>query len=502
MSKPYGFQQKGVEWLAPKKRALLADEMGLGKSVQSILAAVQAGCRRILVICPAIARMNWANEVRMWAPVYAASPLVKLKARVPAEEGWAIGIDDRVFTIASYEFAVHNRERLAVDHYEWDCVIVDEAQALGNPWAQRTAAVLGGNSICAHTRRLWHLTGTPISTHPDQLWALAYEAQVTSLSFRKWCEHFCDGYFDGREFKVVQAKKSAMDELHELLTTPRLNPDGTWSPWMLRRMEGDADVEVQLPPIRHHELVVEPTKLTPQQVAEQWPDYSDDKVRLQQKLHLEEELVKHAIGEANALDADKIKALEGLAGSVSTLRWYTGLQKVPAVADLVAQELGADEYRKIVIFFEHRPVGEALHARLAGFGAHLLYGGLPAARKDAFIADFQRRDGGARVILVQYQTGATAINLQVASQLLAIEIPWTGAAIQQAIKRVHRIGSKDKVTVRYAMLADSYDKVVMTILQRRAREISHILDGAPRELLVDKDRRPAAMRPSREVMLG
>lgn len=482
MKTPYPFQLLGIDHLYTEKRAMLADEMGLGKSVQAIKAAAKAKARRVLVICQAIARTNWAHEVSMWEPQCTTHVLTKLKAELPFRQGpRSENHYVNYILIVSFEFAIANRERLSDDAYQWDVVIVDEAQQLGNPWSQRTAAILGANSICAHTDRLWLLTGTPISTHADQLWAMAYEAQVTSLNYTKFCAEYCTGYWDGRQFQVVGSKNE--DKLYALLTAPR-GPNN--KPWMLRRLE--EHVNLQLPPIRFTELHVEPIKLTQEQVAAEWPDYADEKVRLQQKLHYEEELVRLALGEPNLLDEDKIKVLEGLAGSVASLRRYTGLQKVPAVSDLLAQELGGDEYQKVVVFFEHRSVGEALFARLAPFGAHLLYGGLANTRRDAIISDFQSVPA-RRVILVQYQTGSTSINLQIAHNVVAVEVPWIGALLNQAFKRCHRIGQKHSVHVRFAMLANSYDSVIMNLLRRRAREIHHVLDGAPRELMENKVQR-------------
>jgi SNF2 family DNA or RNA helicase len=279
-----------------------------------------------------------------------------------------------------------------------------------------------------------------------------------------------------------------LDDLHQLLTG---------SGWMLRRLQDE--VAVQIPPISYHELPIEPIKLSAQEVAKEWPDYSQQMVQLQAKLDYEEELIRLALGQPNLLDKDKVAILEGLAGSIAALRRYTGLQKVDSVADLLTQELGADEYPKVVIFFVHRSVGEALQTRLSPFGAHLLYGGLTPRRRDEIIQDFQRPEAGARVILVQYQAGATAINLQVAHQVVCVEVPWIGSELAQGVKRCHRIGQKSPVHVRFATLINSYDEVIMNLLRRRAREINHILDGQPRELMQDTPADPNLLKTPAEL---
>ena len=64
--KLYPYQDFGRAWLWPKQYAILADDMGLGKSAQAITASRDFD--RILVVCPAIARENWAREFKMWRP--------------------------------------------------------------------------------------------------------------------------------------------------------------------------------------------------------------------------------------------------------------------------------------------------------------------------------------------------------------------------------------------------------------------------------------------------
>lgn len=62
IEKLFEYQKIGVDWLRTRKAALLADEMGLGKSAQTIAAADALSLKRVLVVCPAVARVNWERE--------------------------------------------------------------------------------------------------------------------------------------------------------------------------------------------------------------------------------------------------------------------------------------------------------------------------------------------------------------------------------------------------------------------------------------------------------
>jgi len=64
----YEFQKEGVQFaLAKNGRCLIGDEMGLGKTIQAI--ATAAAFREswpVLIITPAVVKLNWVEELEMW----------------------------------------------------------------------------------------------------------------------------------------------------------------------------------------------------------------------------------------------------------------------------------------------------------------------------------------------------------------------------------------------------------------------------------------------------
>ncbi len=447
---------------------------GLGKTVQAILGAERANLHRLLVVGPAIARKNWAREFEKWGGRY--KPLVletfqNLPPKVPLRQPYAC--------IVSYEYAVHHREALRLAG-PWDALIIDEAHGCKNPSTKRSRAILAAGGVAENCDRVWALTGTPLTRHAGEIWNLAFTAGVTPLSYAKWCRKYCVQV----PFGIVGSKDDMLDDLHETLKD---------SGWMLRRTKDE--VKLQLPPISYHEMVVEPGTISHEEMQAAFENYDEKRKEIADRLAMEEELLKMAMGQEHMLSTELIRLLEGMASSVSTLRRINGLRKVHPVASIVEAELESDEVDKIIIAYVHRACGDTLEHRLGRFGVSHIRGGVAPGKRDKAITDFQVPrwracpDGSPspRVALVQYEAGATAINLFESHEVVCLEVPWVGSTLSQLIARAWRLGQQHPVQVRYAVLDDSMDRQVLTTLLKRAREISHILDGVPRELLEDRD---------------
>ncbi len=56
---PLDHQKIAIEKLAGSKRFILADDMGLGKTTSTIIAALETGAKKILIVCPASLKINW-----------------------------------------------------------------------------------------------------------------------------------------------------------------------------------------------------------------------------------------------------------------------------------------------------------------------------------------------------------------------------------------------------------------------------------------------------------
>ena len=60
---PYEHQIAGIKFLLSRDGCLLADDMGLGKTYQSIIAALESGAEKILIVCPTSMKITWEREI-------------------------------------------------------------------------------------------------------------------------------------------------------------------------------------------------------------------------------------------------------------------------------------------------------------------------------------------------------------------------------------------------------------------------------------------------------
>jgi superfamily II DNA or RNA helicase len=177
---------------SPVGRLLIADEVGLGKTIEAtyIWKELQArvDARRLLIICPAILREKWREDLRkrfnIFADIINAQELLeKIRAflETPSQpsfaciaslEGLRPGSDweDESNKSARAELARLLDKNTATD--EWgifDLVIIDEAHYLRNP---TTANHRIGRLVRDASRYLLLLTATPIQINNTNLYQL------------------------------------------------------------------------------------------------------------------------------------------------------------------------------------------------------------------------------------------------------------------------------------------------------------------------------------------
>lgn len=450
----YDFQKIGARFLADRTYALLGDEMGIGKTAQAIHAADLIKARRIIVVCPAIAKINWQREFEKFSDVKRDFKIVETK-----KDKWKA----HQSLILSFEMvsAMH-LDLIPVEPY--DLLIVDESHFLKSLESKRTQAILArknGGLICM-AKRAWFLSGTPCPNHIGEMWPLFFTLGVTDLSHARFIHIFCTSYiFQGR-VTVTGTRIEKTNDIRKM-----------FEKIMLRRKK--VDVLPELPEITFQEIRVPKGKVDIE-IDSSFVKYVfpiDRREELVETLEKEERDVEAVL--IRLKDSDEgMQALEAIARSVSTLRRYRGLQKVESVIGIVSEELRTNAYEKVVIFGIHQGVIELLRDGLREFHPVTLYGGTPDSKRQSHIDKFQK-DAKTRVFIANIQAAGPSITLTRAHNIIFIEQDWVPGNNAQAAMRCHRIGQKNAVLVRTISLDDPIDERISSALRRKTAQLLQIV---------------------------
>lgn len=158
-----------------QKGVLLADEVGLGKTIEASLVLCQYWAerrRRLLVVCPASLRKQWAQELvekfALRSAVLDAVSLRKLRSGTPLES--LEHLVGKCVVIVSYQFAAKMEAEMRA--VPWDLVVIDEAHKLRN--AHRSTNRTGQAMRRAFEgRQKVLLTATPIQNSMLELYGLS-----------------------------------------------------------------------------------------------------------------------------------------------------------------------------------------------------------------------------------------------------------------------------------------------------------------------------------------
>lgn len=429
----YPYQTEGVAFLASAGRAILADDMGLGKTLQAIAAcrvlADKEGVERVLIVCPASLKHQWAREIERFAGASVEVIQGPIPVRLPQYRRRA------QFTIVNYELAIRDGARIA--DLAPDILILDEAQRIKN-WRTKTAEAI--KSI--ESRFCFVLTGTPVENRLDDLYSLMQVVDRRILGpLWSFNEQFVDLSPQGT--KVLGYRN--LDILRTILR-----------PVFLRRDRGG--VLSQLPDRIDNRYYVEMTGK-----QREYMDENMQRARMLLKIAEKRPLspVEHKRLMAALLRARMACNAAGLVDHETR-----GSPKLDEFGRVLA-ELCADPHRKVVVFseWEQMILRAAERAKRLGIGHLILSGSVPTAKRGALLDRF-REDPDAQVFF-STDAGGVGLNLQVAQTVVNLDLPWNPARLEQRIARVHRLGQPNTVNVILLIAEDSMESSIETVLERK-----------------------------------
>src|ERR1019366_1904802 len=103
------------------------------------------------------------------------------------------------------------------------------------------------------------------------------------------------------------------------------------------------------------------------------------------------------------------------------------------------------------------------------------HGGVPSDKRPALVERF-RDDPTCRVFL-STDAGSTGLNLQDASTLVNMDLPWNPAILEQRIARIHRMGQTRPVRVINFVSKGTIEEGMLSVLAFKRSLSAGILDG-------------------------
>ncbi|MEA3208104.1 MAG: hypothetical protein QOE70_1161 [Chthoniobacter sp.] len=433
------YQLDGVAFAASAGRAVLADEMGLGKTIQGVgvaeFLAQQSGIRRVLIICPASLKSQWAAEIARFS-----GRSVQLVSGPAAERG-AQYSGDAFFTVCNYEQVL--RDYLPIERVAWDLIILDEAQRIKN-WEAQTSRIIKS----LRSRFALVLTGTPLENRLDDLYSIV---------------EFIDDRRLGPAFRFFHAHRTSTDTGKVLGYKNLAALRARLAPVLLRRTR--VSIALDLPP-RTTEIV----RITP----------TDEQLELHNAhASVVSTIVrKPFINEMDLLRLRRALMACRMAADSTFLVEKTEpaySSKLERLAELLA-DLIAEPERKIIIFSEWTTMLDLIEPQLKALRAGFvrLDGSVPQGKRKLLVAEFQTNPN-CRVFLTT-NAGSTGLNLQAADTVINVDLPWNPALLEQRIARAHRMGQRRKVHVYLLITERTMEENLLATLGAKHELAAAVLD--------------------------
>jgi superfamily II DNA or RNA helicase len=450
----YGYQREGVLFAARAGRCLIGDDMGLGKTVQALatteVMARLLGVERALIVCPTSLKHQWQREIERCTGRNAQviGGLKPRRARQFAEENF--------YKITNYD-TIH-ADLDAIDNWAPDLVILDEAQRIKN-WTTRTARSV--KKISAPYAIV--LTGTPLENRLEELVSIV---------------QFVDRYRLGPTFRLLH-EHQIRDEVGKVVGYKGLDQIGkTLEPILVRRHKDQ--VLDQLPERIDNTFFVPMTDLQRTyhtenleivaRVVAKWRKYKFLSESDQRKLMIALQRMRMACDSSYLVDH----------------RTDQGRKADEAITLL--SEVLEEPQTKVVVFSQWLRMHELLARRLEDKPwDHVLFHGGVASGKRKDLIDRFHDDPNCRVFL-STDTGGTGLNLQHASVVLNMDLPWNPAVLEQRIGRVHRLGQKQPVRVVNFVAQGTIEDGMQHLLHFKKSLFAGVLDGGEKDVFMGGSR--------------
>lgn len=452
----FPFQQEGVKFAARAGRCLMADDMGLGKTIQSIAVAEiykkVLQTNSVLIICPTSLKYQWKSEIERFT--HSSVQIIEGSSHKRREQ---YSNNDAYYQIVSYNYIAQDIDFIN-ETLEIDFVILDEAQRIKNWKTKVSKSVKRLNSNYTVV-----LTGTPLENRLEELYSIMQFIDVYQLGpLYKFVERY--------QLKNVETGKViGYQHLHEIKLT--------LADTLIRRTK--AEVLKELPERMDKNLFV-PMTLEQREIH-------DEMQRLVSKLVSK----WRKFGFLNEVDRQKLilslSRMRMVCDSTFIIDQRTRKDtKVDELMNIVEEFLETND-SKVVVFSQWERMTRLIAAEFdnKGIEYEYLHGGIPSQKREKLLKNFKENPNSR--IFLSTDTGGVGLNLQSASLVINLDIPWNPAVLEQRIGRVYRLGQNRNVSVINLVSTGTIEHKILDVLKFKSSMASGVLDGGEDTIFLDND---------------
>ena len=412
---PLSHQIESIEKLVANQKYILADDMGLGKTTSTIIAALETGAKKILIVCPASLKINWQREIENYTD---------RSTHIVDGKKW----EDADFMIINYDILknFHDLKKVkesVILNYGFDLVVVDEAHFIQNKQAQRTKIA---NDICKKVGRVWLLTGTPMTSRPINYYNLLdLVDSPVAYNWMAYAIRYCEGYqFNVGNRKVWNLNGAA--NLEELRDRTKSH--------VLRRLKEDI---LDLP-----DKIITPVflRLKSKQYEALMGEYFDWYEKSE---------------ESSSLTVQFSKLMK--------VRQIIAEEKIENTIE-VAENI-IEQGKKVIIFTNFTDTLNRIKAHF-GKSAVALDGKMSKPQRQNSVDEFQENDK-VKVFVGNLKAAGVGITLTAAEAVIMNDLSFVPSDHAQAEDRAYRYGQKSNVSVFYPIFENTIEGAIYDILSKK-----------------------------------
>lgn len=414
----YPYQSVGFRWLKYITDGgcgcILGDEMGLGKTMQIIALILDRQNKAnapSLVVAPVSLLENWRRELEKFAP--GLSVVVHHGSKRTGRY-----MELMKFDVVITAYSTVSNDLSMFEMVNWDLLVLDEAQNIKSPFANRTISVKQ-----IKRRAGIAVTGTPFENHITDLWSIIDFAVPGCLGTKS---EFEKQYPDDTE---------GAEKIEPLLTALMIR----------RRVEN---------------------------VAKDLPE----KVVISQPLEMSDREAMRYEDERQSILNSCNKNTASLA-MLTKLRMYcahpflledTVPQKDPANASTKYTRLCelldeiVENNEKTILFTSYTGMIQILEQDIPlrfGIPVWRINGETPVSDRQVIIDEFSNHQGSA-LLLLNPRAAGVGLNITAANHVIHYNLEWNPALEDQATARAFRRGQKHTVFVHRLFFANTVEQLV------------------------------------------